>query len=74
MAPTMKELGIDRLSVTDRLTLVQEIWDSIADTPDPFPLTDAQKQLLDRRLADLEENPNNVLTWEEIKARVRGQR
>ena len=63
MAPTMKELGIDRLSVADRLALVQEIWDSIAATPEEVPLTPAQKQEIDRRIADLEANPNNVLTW-----------
>jgi putative addiction module component (TIGR02574 family) len=38
----------------------------------PFPeLTDGEKQLLDRRLAELDASPDNVLTWEEIKARVR---
>jgi putative addiction module component (TIGR02574 family) len=74
MPATMKELGIDRLSVEDRLTLVQEIWDSIAASPKPLPLTEDQKRLLDRRLADLDANPSNILTWEEIKARVREPR
>lgn len=32
--PTMEELGIDRLSVEDRITLVQQIWDSIAEEVD----------------------------------------
>src|SRR5438874_2524621 len=30
MSPTVQSLGIDQLSVADRLRLVQEIWDSIA--------------------------------------------
>jgi putative addiction module component (TIGR02574 family) len=68
----MKDLGIDRLSVDDRLALVQEIWDSIAADCDLLPLTDEQKRLLDRRRADLDANPGNVLTWEEIKRSVRG--
>ncbi|MBI1913566.1 MAG: addiction module protein [Planctomycetes bacterium] len=72
MSSLMSALGIDRLSVEDRIALVQEIWDSIAATPEHVPLTEAEKQLLDRRLADLDANPNNVLTWEEIKSRVRG--
>ena len=74
MGPTMKDLGIDQLSVTERLALVQEIWDSIAAIPDQLPLTEAQKQEMDRRLADLDANPNNVLTWQEIKDRIRGRR
>jgi putative addiction module component (TIGR02574 family) len=70
MAPTMK-LGIDRLSIPDRITLVQEIWDSIAANPESVPLTEDLKLELDRRIADLDANPNDVLTWEEIKARIR---
>ena len=69
MAATMKSLGIDQLSVADRIALVQEIWDSIAATPEEFPLTEPQKQEFDLRLADLETNPENVLTWEEIKGK-----
>ncbi|HTU21703.1 MAG TPA: addiction module protein [Gemmataceae bacterium] len=74
MAPTMKELGIDRLSIPDRITLVQEIWDSIAAHPESVPLTEDLKLELDRRIADLDANPNDVLTWEEIKARIRERR
>jgi pyruvate dehydrogenase E1 component len=70
----MKELGIDQLSVADRLALMEEIWDSIVATPDQVPLTEAQKQELDRRIADLRANPNDVLTWEETKDHVWGQR
>jgi putative addiction module component (TIGR02574 family) len=74
MAVTMKDFGIDGLSPEDRLALVQEIWDSLAAEAAQIPLSEAQKAILDRRLADLDSNPNNVLTWDEIKARVRGQR
>jgi len=69
--PTMKELGIDRLSLPDLITLVQEIWDSIAANPESVPLTESLKLELDRRLADLDANPKDVLTWKEIKARIR---
>jgi putative addiction module component (TIGR02574 family) len=63
---------INTLSPDDRIRLVQAIWDSIpeeARTPD---LTDEQKIELDRRLADLRANPQSGLTWEQIKARVKG--
>ena len=53
---------------------MQEIWDSIAATPGDTALTQSQKNELDRRIADLDANPSNVLTWEEIKTQVRGQR
>jgi putative addiction module component (TIGR02574 family) len=38
--------------------------------PEQDVLTESQKRELDRRLADLDENPNDVLTWDEIKARI----
>jgi putative addiction module component (TIGR02574 family) len=70
MTPTMKALRIDRLSVAERIALVQEIWDSIAAEDAAPDLTDAQRQELDRRIARLDADPGNVLTWDEIKASV----
>ena len=70
MAPTMKELGIDRLSVEDRLALVQEIWDSITAVPEQVPLTEAQRRELERRLAAHEASPGDVIPWEEVKAQA----
>lgn len=74
MAPTMKDLGIDRWSVADRMALAMEIWDSIATSTETLPITEEVKCLLDRRLAELDANPANVVTWEEIQARIRGKR
>jgi putative addiction module component (TIGR02574 family) len=70
MAVTMKELGIDQMSIEDRLTLVQEIWDSIAAEAEQIPLTEAQRSELERRLAAHAADPSNVIPWEEVKARA----
>lgn len=45
------------LSVAERIRLVEDIWDSIAAEPDELPLTDSERQELDRRLADQESIP-----------------
>src|SRR5262249_27721726 len=71
MAVTMKDLGIDRLSVDDRLALMHEIWDSIAAEPGCVHLSDAQRQELERRLAEHEANPGDVVPWERVKAEAR---
>ncbi len=68
---TLNEIAT--LSVEDRIRLVQAIWDSIAAEQVYPDLTDAQKQELDRRIADSDSNPDNVLTWKEIKASIKGQ-
>ena len=70
MPPTIKDLGIDQLSVEDRLALVQEIWDSIAAEVEQAPLSEAQRRELERRLADSLARPDAVTPWEEIKARA----
>jgi len=62
---------ITALSVEDRIHLVQAIWDTIA-AEQAYPnLTVVQKQELDRRIADYEANPHDVLTWDKIKAAIK---
>jgi len=56
------------LSISDRIRLVEEIWDTIAEENEAFELTDAQKQELDRRLESVRNNPSQGRTWNEIKA------
>ena len=57
-----------RLSIADRILLVEEIWDTIAEENQAFELTDSQQRELDRRLASVRANPTQGRTWEEIKA------
>jgi putative addiction module component (TIGR02574 family) len=70
MSVSLKSLGIDRLSVEERLALVEDLWDSIAGESAATSLTDAQRAELDRRLADHEANPNDVVPWEDVKASI----
>jgi putative addiction module component (TIGR02574 family) len=70
MAVSLKSLGIERLGVEERLTLVEEIWDSIAADSAAVPLTQAQRDELDRRIADHEANPDDVVSWEEVKTKL----
>jgi putative addiction module component (TIGR02574 family) len=70
MRTTMKDLGIDRLPVEDRMALAEEIWDSVAADVERSPLSTAQRQELERRLADSLARPDAVTPWEEIKARA----
>lgn len=73
MQPTLKDLGIDRLSVAERILLVEEIWDSIVDEPDRLEVPQSHKDELDRRLAAYENDPEAGSSWEEVKARLQGR-
>ena len=59
------------LSVAERISMAQAIWDSIAAEQVYSDLSDEQKQELDQRIADYEAHPDNVLTWEEIKKSIK---
>ena len=68
MSVTLQSLGIDRLSVAERLELVQAIWDSIAAEAERAPLSDAQREEIDRRLAAHRANPSAAVPWEQVEA------
>ncbi len=59
------------LPVTERVRLVEAIWDSISAVPEALPLTQWQKDELDRRLAEFEADPDSGATLEEVFARIR---
>ncbi len=59
------------LPVAERVRLVEAIWDSISAVPDALPLTQWQKDELDRRLAEFEADPDSGATLEEVFARIR---
>jgi putative addiction module component (TIGR02574 family) len=70
MPPTMQELGLDRLDVEARIALAQELLESVEREVERSPLTEAQRQELERRLADSIARPDAATPWEEIKARA----
>jgi putative addiction module component (TIGR02574 family) len=73
MGVSVKSLGIDRLNVDERLALVEEIWATICADAKAFPLTEEQRAELDRRVADDDSFPEDVVPWDEVKAAVRSR-
>ncbi len=61
---------IRRLSVADRMDLLEAIWDSIADDSDILPLTESQRRELDARLDALARETPILSTWDEVRSRV----
>jgi putative addiction module component (TIGR02574 family) len=66
--------SLQSLTVDERLTLVEAIWDSIDAEKDPVPLTDEQRAELDRRIADMDANPDAGEDWEVVLARLRNRK
>ena len=62
--------NILKLDVAERIQLVEDVWDSIASTPQAMPLTDKEKKELDRRIAAYHENPSLGSPWKKVKKRT----
>ncbi len=72
MTPTIRDLGIDQLSEEHRLQLITEIWDSLSSEATPIP--ESHREELDRRLATADADPQAGRPWEEVRARLRGEK
>ncbi len=70
MSGTAKSLGIDRLSVAERILLVEEIWDGIAAETHAVEVPEAHKEELDRRLEAYRQDPTAGSSWAEVKQRL----
>jgi putative addiction module component (TIGR02574 family) len=71
MAVTIKELGIDRLSVRERLDLIEQIWDSLPEAVAPDEVPEWHKEVLAKRLAEAESSNGVGVPWREALAAIR---
>lgn len=60
-----------KLPVSERIQLVEDIWDSIAaEAPDAVTLSEAQKAELQSRLAAHREDPSTAVPWEQVRSKL----
>lgn len=62
--------ALERLTVRERVRLAQDLWDSLRPSVDELPLTEEQRALAARRLAEHRADPDSSLSWEELRARI----
>lgn len=71
LAPVNSQLApILGLSVTERLEIVNVIWESIANDHAELPVPDWQIAEVERRSAEMDANPNLGIPWEDVKKRI----
>jgi putative addiction module component (TIGR02574 family) len=71
MQVTLESLDIDRLTVDQQLSLVTDLWNHILKKKSSSLLTDAQREELDRRIAEDDANPDDAVPWEEARKFLR---
>jgi putative addiction module component (TIGR02574 family) len=60
-----------KLSVEERLHLVQTIWDSISGEAEEADNSEEHKAILNDRLESYKNNPEANVNWEEVNEKVR---
>ena len=66
----MAAIDVGRLSPEERLQLLEALWESLSATPEAIPLTNAQREELDRRLDELDREGPTGIPWEEVLRRI----
>jgi len=61
------------LSLSEKLQLLEDLWDSIAQSPEKIPVLDWQKEELAKRKAAYLQNPDSGSSWEAVKERIRNR-
>jgi putative addiction module component (TIGR02574 family) len=57
---------IESLSATEKAELLDAVWESLEG--DALSLTDEQRTELDYRITRHEQNPSDVIPWEQVRA------
>jgi putative addiction module component (TIGR02574 family) len=63
-----------KLSVAERIQLLEDIWDSIAEVPESVPLSEEDKAELDRRLDAYHLDPDEGSPWGMVRDRIRNRK
>ena len=59
-----------KFDVAERILIVEDIWDSIAEVPHSISITESEKKELERRLDSYHKNKSQGTPWDIVKARI----
>lgn len=65
MGRTLSKDEISELSAEERLRLIESLWESLP--PQEVPVPEWHKEILEERLEDDRRNPDDSVSWEELR-------
>jgi len=71
MRPEKLKNEINRLGLSEKLLLVEDIWDSIAVSNSEIPMPVWQKREIDKRYEEYKEGKLRVHDWEDVHKGLR---
>ena len=67
-------IDVNTLSRDEQLELLERLWECLSSTPQSIPMTDAQREELDRRLDELDREGPVGIAAEEVLGRLHSHR
>ncbi len=64
---------IDKLNMSEKLLLVKDIWDGIAESNAKLPISELQKEELDRRYHEYKCGKIKLHDWKDVHQKIRGE-
>ncbi len=61
---------IKKLSNPEKWLLFNDLWDELCQNPENIETSEEQKRILDERYQEFLNNPNEGLSWEEVKSEI----
>lgn len=65
---------LHNMTTEEKLRLLEELWEELSQDSDSIALTKAQQEELDRRIDEIEQGETEGIPWDEVLARLRGNR
>ncbi len=71
MKPEQIKIEVERLDLSEKLMLVEDIWDSIAESNSELPMPIWQKKELDKRYEAYQKGDLSLHSWDDINTSIR---
>ena len=63
-------MNLQELSVSEKILLAEDLWDSVASNEQLIPITEDQKNILDKRLAKYSLDQDSGDSWQNVRNRI----
>jgi len=74
MGTNAKELGLDKLPISDKVSLINELWADVVAEERANPISSELAKKLDERIAEYEANPEQLHSIDEVMATLKADR
>jgi putative addiction module component (TIGR02574 family) len=74
MGANARDLGLDKLPVADKVSLINELWADVVAEERSTPMSPELAEKLDKRIAEYEANPDQLHSIEEVMATLKADR